>query len=92
MNRTHHSPEFQEQALSKLRQRGTRTVRDVAEELNMSAGTLRKWWNHSNRSVARLTTPVAELPGDLAAEAWSPAQRLLALQHTHALTGAELHA
>jgi len=92
MNRTYHSPEFQEQALSKLRQRGTRTVRDVAQELNMSAGTLRKWWNQSNRSVARVTAPVAELPSDLAADAWSPAQRLLALQHTHGLAGTELHA
>lgn len=91
MNRNHHSPEFQEQALSKLRSRGTRSVHDVAEELHMSAGTLRKWWSRSNRSVAAVT-PVAELPSDLAADAWSPAQRLLALQHTHGLTGSELHA
>ena len=61
MNRNHHSPEFQEQALSKLRSRGTRSVHDVAEELHMSAGTLRKWWSRSNRSVAAVT-PVAELP------------------------------
>ena len=43
MNRNNHSTEFREQALSKVRQRGARSVRVVAEELNMSAGTLRKW-------------------------------------------------
>ena len=39
MNRNQHSDEFREQALSKVRHRGTRSVRDIAEELNMSAGT-----------------------------------------------------
>ena len=42
MNRNQHSDEFREQALGKVRQRGTRSVRDIAEELNMSADTLRK--------------------------------------------------
>ena len=42
MNRTEHSTEFREQALSKVRQRGTRSVREIAEDLNMLAGTLRK--------------------------------------------------
>jgi len=91
MNRNQHSDQFREQALSKLRHRGTRSVRDIAAELNMSAGTLRKWWGRSNRGVAQ-TTPPAELPSDLPAEAWSAAQRLLALQQTHSLAGAELNA
>ena len=43
MNRNQHFEEFREQALSKVRQRGMRSVRDIAEELNMSSGTLRKW-------------------------------------------------
>ena len=91
MNRNQHSDEFREQALSKVRQRGTRSVRDIAEELNMSAGTLRKWWARSNHTVLE-ATPAAELPSALAAESWSAAQRLLALQQTHALSGAALHA
>ena len=86
MNRNQHSKEFREQALSKVRQRGTRSVRDVAEELNMSAGTLRKWWAASNRSTVE-PTPAAELPSALAAESWSAVQRLLALQQTHGLSG-----
>ena len=91
MNRSQHSNEFRGQALSKLRQRGTRSVRAIAEELNMSVGTLRKWWARSNRSAVQ-ATPTAELPSALAAESWSAAQRLLALQETHGLSGAALHA
>ena len=91
MNRNQHSEEFREQALSKVRQRGTRSVSDIAEELNMSAGTLRKWWSRSNAGVA-VVAPTAELPSDLPAESWSAAQRLLALYRTHGLSGAALHA
>ena len=58
MNRNQHSDEFREQALSKVRQRGTRSVRDIAEELNMSAGTLRKWWGRSNRALMEVTVTV----------------------------------
>ena len=91
MNRNQHSDEFREQALSKVRHRGTRSVRDIAEELNMSAGTLRKWWARSNVSVV-VGAPAAELPSELPAESWSAAQRLLALHKTHGLSGAALHA
>ena len=72
MNRNQHFEEFREQALSKVRQRG---MRDIAEELNMSSGTLRKWWDRSNAGVA-VVAPTAELPSDLPAEFWSAAQRL----------------
>ena len=91
MNRNQHSEEFREQALSKVRQRGTRSVSDIAEELNMSAGTLRKWWGRSNAGTA-VVAPTAELPSDLPAESWSAAQRMLALHRTHGLSGAALHA
>ena len=63
MNRNQHSDEFREQALSKVRQRGTRSVRDIAEDLNMSAGPLRKWWGRSNRALMEVTVTVtAERP------------------------------
>ena len=91
MTRNRQSTEFKEQALSKVRQRGSRTVEDVANELNMSVGTLRKWVNKSNRA-GTVSTPEALLPDDLPAQSWSPAQRLLALQETHALSGTELNA
>jgi hypothetical protein len=39
MTKTFHSIEFQEQALIKVRERGTRSVQDVANDLNMNVGT-----------------------------------------------------
>ena len=57
----------------------------------MSEGTLRKWVSNSSRK-AMASTPAATLPSDVAAQLWSPAQRLLALHETHALTGEDLHA
>ena len=50
MTRNRHSLEFREQALSKVRQRGARSVQDIASDLNMSAGTLRKWVGQANKN------------------------------------------
>ena len=86
MKRNRHSTEFREQALSKVRQRGSRTVEDVARELNMSLGTLWKWLA-SAKSVDSTDTPQVDLPAEVPAQSWSPAQRLLALQETHPLSG-----
>ncbi|WP_366481701.1 transposase, partial [Aquabacterium sp.] len=49
MKRNRHSREFENQTLIKVRERGDRSVRSIAEELNMSEGTLRKWVSNSNR-------------------------------------------
>ena len=67
MTRNLHSTEFQKQALSKARQRGTRSVQDVADELNMPVGTLRKWISKSNRKH-EVGGPAAQLPDDLPAQ------------------------
>lgn len=91
MKRNRHSKEFENQALIKVRERGDRSVGSVAQELNMSEGTLRKWVSNSNRKQS-LSAPAAALPSDVAAASWSAAQRLLALQESHALTGPDLHA
>ncbi len=91
MTRNRHSIEFREQALSKVRQRGARSVQDIAGDLNMSAGTLRKWAAKSNQKESVSLLP-AQLPTDLPAQSWSPAQRLLALNQTHTLSGEDLHA
>jgi transposase len=40
---SHHAPEFKEQALLKARHRGTRSLLSLASELNMFAGTLKRW-------------------------------------------------
>jgi hypothetical protein len=91
MPRNQHSPEFQEQALSKVRARGKRTLESVAAELNMPLGTLKGWLKRSGLEGAGL--PHAATPlGDVPARQWSPAQRLLALQESHALSGSALHA
>ena len=91
MRRDRHSPEFQEQALSKARTRGKRTLESVATELNMPLGTLKGWLKRSGFEGEALPH-AATLLGDVPARQWSPAQRLLALQESHALSGAALHA
>jgi len=91
MPRNQHPPEFQEQALSKVRSRGKRTLESVAAELNMPLGTLKGWLKRSGLEGVGL--PHAANPlGDVPARQWSPAQRLLALQESHALSGSALHA
>jgi DNA-binding transcriptional regulator YiaG len=61
MTKIFHSLEFQEQALIKVRERGSRSVQDVANDLNMNVGTLRKWTSKSNRKV--LASEAASLDG-----------------------------
>ncbi len=94
MQKIQHSPEFIEQALGKARTRDSRTLESVAIELNMSLGTLKGWLKRS-RSVGRALPHAATLPGvpgDKPAAQWSPAQRLMALNESHALMGPALHA
>jgi transposase-like protein len=95
MQRNQHSNEFKEQALSKVRARGSRTLQSMATELNMSLGTLKGWLKHSGLEGAGLLRGEGQemtLPGDVPARLWSPLQRLLALQESHALSGPALHA
>ena len=95
MPRNQHPPEFQEHPLSKVRARGKRTLELVATELNMPLGTLKGWLKRSGLEGAALphiAPHAATLPGDVRALQWSPAQQLLALQESHALSGGALHA
>ncbi|CDS55395.1 hypothetical protein [Polaromonas sp. CG9_12] len=63
---SHHSPEFKEQALLKARHRGTRSVISVAGELNMSAGTLRKWLQSASKKTGTIAHPVPAATAALA--------------------------
>ena len=92
MSRNLYSIEFQEQALIKVRDRGTRSVLDVAADLHMSVGTLRKWISKSNQAKGEVSEPAVKLPDDLPVQSWGPAQRLQALLETHTMTQTQLHA
>lgn len=91
MQKTRRTPDFKEQALSKARQRGERTLNDVAAELNMPLGTLKGWLKTSSIHGAQIAMP-SSLPQSLPARQWSAAERLLALQESHGLSGETLHA
>ena len=82
-----YSVEFKEQALSKVLQRGSRTVRSVADELNMNLLTLRKWMRGSAAAGRSSGSGHAKRPED-----WSPEERLLALQESHGLVDEALNA
>ena len=91
MQRIRHTPEFREQALSKARQRGSRTLDEVATELNMSVGTLKGWLKMAPKAHGETVMP-SSLPQSLPAGQWSAADRLLALHESHGLSGPALSA
>lgn len=91
MQRLRRTPEFKEQALSKARQRGTRTLAAIAAELNMPLHTLKGWLKEPRKGKAEVAMP-SSLPESLPARQWSAAERLLALQESHGLSGEALHA
>lgn len=82
-----YSVEFKEQALSKVLQRGSRTVGSVADELNMNLLTLRKWMRGSAAAGRSSGSGQAKRPED-----WSPEERLLALHESHGLVDEALNA
>lgn len=87
MNLTTYSAAFREEAIRKTLQRGTRTVADMASELNMSVHTLKNWIR--DPKVAHLRpSPSGEKP----AGEWGAAERLQALLDTHALSEEERNA
>ncbi|WP_137940495.1 transposase [Chitinivorax sp. B] len=84
MQKKPYSPEFKEQALLKVRQRGAWTIESVAQELNMPFTTLKGWMKE------RLRKPDLALEG--LGRDWFAEQRLQALLESHALSEPELHA
>ena len=94
MQHRKYSIDFKEQALAKARTRGARTLASIAEELNLSLGTLKGWLKEAARNAALGSgvQPDVALPQDLAPAQWSAAQRLAALLQSHSLQGAELSA
>lgn len=84
---TKHSEAFIEQALVKAYSRGKRTIKSVAQDLNVSYHTLKYWMK--NKAFTKTGTPAAreKRPQD-----WTAAEQLGALQETHGLSGEALQA
>jgi transposase-like protein len=82
-----HSEAFIEQALVKAYSRGERTIKSVAQDLNVSYHTLKYWMK--NKAFTKSGTPAAreKRPQD-----WTAAEQLSALQETHGLSGEALQA
>lgn len=78
---------FIEQALVKVYSRGERTVRSVAEDLNVNYHTLKNWMK--GKSVAKLGVKVIK---EKRPQDWGAEEQLVALHETHGLSGESLHA
>jgi len=85
--RRQYNESFRQQALEKVYTRGNRSVQSVAEDLDMSKGTLRNWMKaDQNDSLAR-SGQRSRRPKD-----WSLAERLQLLKESHGLDEEALNA
>ena len=78
---------FMEQALVKVFSRGNRTVRSVAEDLNVNYHTLKNWMKRESVSKRDGKVIKEKRPQD-----WSAEEQLVALHETHGLSGEALNA
>jgi transposase len=78
---------FVEQALAKVFSRGDRTVRSVAEDLNVKYYTLKNWMKRE--SVAKLGVKVIK---EKRPQDWGAEEQLVALHESHGLSGEALNA
>jgi transposase-like protein len=67
-----YTPEFKEQAILKVLQRGDKTIQTIADELNINLFTLKEWLRKSRTTMTDKTTQ--KRPAD-----WTRAQRFQAL-------------
>ena len=78
---------FVEQALVKLFSRGDRTIRSVAEDLNVNCHTLKNWMKRRTKDHSSGLVNKEKRPQD-----WRAEEQLLALHESHGLSGEALHA
>src|SRR5476649_1903749 len=76
-----HSEAFIEQALVKVLSRGDRSVKSVAEDLNVSYYTLKYWMKNKSVTKSGVSATREKRPQD-----WTAAEQLVALQETHGLS------
>ena len=82
-----YSEAFVEQARVKLLSRGDRTIRSVAEDLNVNHPTLKNGMKKVSVEKRRVPIGREKRPQD-----WRPEEQWVALHETHALSGEALHA
>lgn len=85
--KSEYSEEFIEQALVKLLSRGNRSVKSVAQELNVNYHTAKNWLKRGSTAKASLVSAKERRPQD-----WSAQDQLVALHETHGLSGEALQA
>ena len=85
--RREYTESFRQQALKRVYARGSRPIREVAEDINMSLGTLRNWMK-ADRDKSRANAGLqSKRPQD-----WSLADRLQILMESHGLDEEALNA
>ena len=82
-----YSEAFIEQALFKVYSRGKRTVKSVAEELNVNCHTVKNWTKRKEAGTVSVSAAKEKRPQD-----WTAEQQLVALHETHGLSGESLQA
>lgn len=82
-----YSEAFIEQALVKIYSRGDRTVKSVAEELNVSYPTAKYWMKRNAVKKHSVSATKEKRPQD-----WTTEEQLVALHETHGLSGEALQA
>jgi len=87
IERRQYNESFRQQALEKVYTRGSSTISVVAEDLNMSYGTLRNWMRADKKSTQAKTGLQSKRPND-----WSLAERLRMLMESHGLDEEALNA
>ena len=85
--RREYTESFRQQALEKVFSRGSNSIRVVAEDLNMSLGTLRNWMKADRDSSRAKAGLQSKRPQD-----WSLTDRLQILMESHGLDEEALNA
>lgn len=82
---TRYSQEFRDQAIAKTLQRGDKTIKCIAKELNVNIYTLKHWLR--NTKITMTDNTKTKRPSD-----WTRAQRFQALMESACLEGEALNA
>ncbi len=87
IERRQYNESFRQQALEKVYTRDSRPIRSVADDLNMSYGTLRNWMKADKNSSQAKAGLRSKRPND-----WGLAERLQMLMESHGLDEEALNA